>query len=164
AQRIIDMFYPLPNQEPLSNGFGVFQQFIPKSRNRERADLRIDHEFSATDSTFFRASYQNRNPSAFLFEAGSALTNLPVEQQSVATASAIAGWTRIFSSSVVNELRAGYNYDRARRQSTFVAADVNAQLGLESEPSLAADARGFPAFLFTGANRPLNIADRARNA
>jgi hypothetical protein len=164
AQRIMAMFYPSPNQQPLANGFGVFQQFVPKSRNRERADLRLDHEFSPRDSSFFRASYQNRDPAAFLFEGGGALTNLPIEQQSITTGSAIAGWTRILSAAAVNEFRVGYNYDRARRQSTFIASQVNAELGLQNEPSLAADARGFPAFLFSGANRPLNIADRARNA
>ena len=45
---------------------------------------------------------------------------------------------------VVNEFRAGYNYDNSGRESTFLAADVTAQLGIENAPSLGADRRGFP--------------------
>ena len=80
------------------------------------------------------------------------------------TASVIGGWTKIFSPTIVNEFRAGYNYDNSRRESTFLAADVARQLGIENAPSLSADRRGFPSFQFTaGTNRPTNIADAARN-
>lgn len=165
ALRIINRFYPLPNQPNLSSGLGIFQEFIPATRNRQRADLRIDHEASSRDSIFARASFQNRNPSNLTFEGGGALTNLPLLQRSIKTASGIVGWTRIWSSTVVNEFRAGYNFDESRRQSNFLAADVNADLGLENEPSLLAEARGYPSFRFTGgASRPTNIVDAGRNA
>ena len=57
---------------------------------------------------------------------------------------------------MVNEFRAGYNYDNSRRESNFRAGDVSAQLGIEMTPGLA-DLRGFPSFTFSGANRPANI-------
>ena len=41
---------------------GVYQQFVPETRNRHRADLRIDHEAASKDSLFLRASYQHRDP------------------------------------------------------------------------------------------------------
>ena len=76
----------------------------------------------------------------------------------------IGGWTKIFAPTIVNEFRAGYNYDNSKRQSTFQAADVTAQLGIENAPSLSADRLGFPSFQFTaGTNRPTNIADAGRN-
>ena len=59
----MDFFYPLPNQGTLATGMGVYQQFVPETRNRQRADLRIDHEASKNDSIFLRASYQYRDPS-----------------------------------------------------------------------------------------------------
>ncbi|PYQ05010.1 MAG: hypothetical protein DMF82_09400, partial [Acidobacteria bacterium] len=34
ARKIMDFFYPLPNRAPLSSGIGRFQQFVPKTRNR----------------------------------------------------------------------------------------------------------------------------------
>ena len=126
ARAIMDFFYPLPNQGTLANGYGVFQQFVPKTRDRHRADLRLDHEAGSNDSLFLRGSYQHRNPNSITFEAGNALTNLPILNATLNTASVIGGWTKIFSPTVVNEFRAGYNYDNSRRESTFLAADVAA--------------------------------------
>jgi len=164
ARAIMDFFYPLPNQGTLSNGYGVFQQFVPETRHRHRADLRLDHEATKNDSLFVRTSYQNRNPNSITFEGGGALTNLPILNTELNTASVIGGWTKILSPTIVNEFRAGYNYDNSRRESTFLAADVASRLGIENAPSLGADRRGFPSFQFTaGANRPTNIADAARN-
>ncbi len=67
---------------------------------------------------------------------------------------------------MVNEFRAGYNYDNSKRQSTFTAADVASQLGLENAPSLGHDRLGFPSFQFTGPTSrpvPTSIADAQRN-
>jgi hypothetical protein len=164
AKAIMDFFYPLPNQGTLASGYGVFQQFVPKTRERQRGDLRIDHEAGTNDSLFLRGSYQHRNPNGITFEAGPAFTNLPTLNTKLNTASVIGGWTKIFSPTVVNEFRAGYNYDNSARESTFLAADVAARLGIENAPSLGPDRRGFPQFQFTaGTNRPTNITDAARN-
>jgi hypothetical protein len=166
AKKIMDFFYPLPNRGTLSSGIGRFQQFVPKTRNRNRADLRLDHEGTDKDSMFLRGSYQHFDPNAITFEGGgptAGLTNLPVLNRKLDTASGIAGWTKIFSPTVVNEFRAGYNYDKSSRQSTFINADVTAQLGLENPPNISPGRRGLPSFQFTaGANRPVNINDQGR--
>jgi hypothetical protein len=166
AQAINDFFYPLPNQGTLSSGMGVYQQFVTGTRNRHRADLRIDHEASKNDSLFIRGSFQHRDPSAIEFEAGRALTNVGIKTRTLDTVSAIAGWTKILSSTVVNEFRIGYNYDNSKRQSTYNVQQVNAQLGLETAPSVGPDRVGFPRFEFSGgssANRPTNISDDNTN-
>jgi hypothetical protein len=164
ARAIMDFFYPLPNQGTMANGYGVFQQFVPKTRERQRSDLRLDHELSNDDSLFLRGSYQHRNPNNIIFEAGNALTNLPNLNTKLNTASLIGGWTKILSSTLVNEFRAGYNYDNSERASTFTAADLTSRLGIENAPSLGPDRRGFPQFQFTaGTNRPTNISDAGRN-
>ncbi|HEY8150942.1 MAG TPA: carboxypeptidase-like regulatory domain-containing protein [Vicinamibacteria bacterium] len=163
ATAIMNFFYPLPNRGTQANGYGIYQQFVPKTRNRNRADLRFDHEASKNDSIFLRGSYQHFDPNAITFEAGNALTNMPTLDRKLNTASAIAGWTRIFSSTLVNEFRVGYNFDKTSRQSTFINAEVARQLGLETPPSMPADRRGFPSIQFTtGANRPTNIVDAGR--
>ena len=167
ARAILDFFYPLPNQGTLSTGMGVYQQFLPETRNRQRADLRIDHEASKNDSIFLRGSFQHRDPNSIQFEGGNALTNLGIRDTKLDTYSAIAGWTRILSSTVVNELRVGYNYDNSERQSTYNVHDVNAELGLENAPSVGTERVGFPRFEFTGgssASRPTNINDGGINA
>ncbi len=167
ATAIMNFFYPLPNRGTLSNGYGVFQQFVPKTRNRNRADVRLDHEATKNDSIFLRGSYQHFDPNTITFEGGgasAAFTNLPILDRKLNTASAVGGWTKIFSSTVVNEFRAGYNFDKTARQSTFINAEVARQLGLELPPSMPADRRGFPTFQFTaGSNRPTNIADTGRS-
>ena len=167
ARNINDFFYPLPNQGLLASGFGVFQQFVPETRQRHRADLRIDHELSKDDSIFLRGSYQHRSPNAIQFEGGNALTNLGIRNTNLDTATVIGGWTRMFSSTVVNEFRAGYNYDKTFRQSNYNVHDVDATLGIENPPSIGPDRVGYSRFEFTGGSstsRPINITDGGFNA
>ena len=139
----------------------------PETANRQRADLRIDHEATSKDSLFLRASYQRRDPSGISFEAGNGLTNLGIQDRTLDTATAVAGWTKIFSNTVVNEFRVGYNYDNSVRQSQYNVQQVNAQLGLETAPSVDASRVGYPSFSFSGgsaASRPVNITDGGFNA
>jgi hypothetical protein len=172
AKNVLDFFYPLPNQGTLASGMGVFQQFVPETQNRNRADLRIDHEASKNDSLFLRGSYQHRDPNAVQFNGGTRLTNLGIRNTVLNTATVIAGWTRIFSSTVVNEFRAGYNSDRKQQQSTYNVQQVNAQLGLENLDFITPERAGFPNFTLQGGSsstRPTNIdaggiaADRTVN-
>ena len=68
----MDFFYPLPNQGTMANGYGVYQQFVHQTRDRQRGDIRIDYEPSSNDSVFARGSFQHRNPNNIIFEAGNA--------------------------------------------------------------------------------------------
>jgi hypothetical protein len=168
AQSILNYYYPLPNAGTLSSGMGVYQQFVPETRNRHRADLRIDHEASKNDSLFLRASYQYRNPNSIQFEAnGNALTNLGIRNTQLNTATGVVGWTKILSPAMVNEFRIGYNYDKSNQQSHYTVADVNAAIGLETAPSLKPGQVGFPSIVFQGGSsstRPSTVADRGRYA
>ena len=164
ARAVMDFFYPLPNQGTMANGYGVYQQFVPQTRDRQRGDIRIDYEPRTNDSVFARGSYQHRNPNNIIFEAGNAFTNLPVLNTTLNTAAVIGGWTRIIAPTVVNEFRAGYNYDNSARESTFLASDVTAQLGIENAPSLGADRRGLPVVPVHGGNEPADQHRRCRHA
>jgi hypothetical protein len=168
ARKILDFFYPLPNQGTLSSGMGVFQQFVPQTTNRSRADLRIDHEATKNDSIFLRAGFQMRDPASIQFETGNnALTNLGIRDTNLKTGSGVLGWTKILSNTIVNELRVGYNYDKSERQSHYNVHEVDAALGLENPPSVGPERVGFPSFNFTGgaaASRPINVTDGSFNA
>src|SRR5438128_1478258 len=168
TRRIVDFFYPLPNRPNLAaGGYGAYRQILPLSRERDRADGRVDHELTARDSIFTRFSWQGRNPDAFTFEStggngGGGLTNLGLlDRQSKAITLAV-GWTRIWSGNLVNEFRGGYTADTRNRRSRFIAGSVASQFGLEV-PALAAQAPGFPSFLFSGGNRPSDIRDQRQN-
>jgi hypothetical protein len=168
AQRMLDWYYPLPNAGSLATGMGVYQEFVPHTRRRHRADLRIDHEASVNDSLFLRGSYQNRSPQNIQFESGNSnFPNLGIRNTELNTATMIAGWTKILSPTMVNEFRVGYNYEKSERQSHYTVGEVNALLGLETAPSLTADRLGFPSLNFAGgsaASRPTNVTDGSRNA
>jgi outer membrane receptor protein involved in Fe transport len=167
AQRILNYYYPLPNAGTLSSGMGVFQQFVPVTRDRHRGDLRIDHEASSKDQLFLRASYQYRNPNSIQFEAGNALTNLGIRNTHLNTATAVAGWTKILSPTMVNEFRIGYNYDKNQQQSNYLVSEANAAMGLETAPSLKTGQVGFPTISFSGGSsstRPSTVQDRGRYA
>ena len=169
ARRILDFFYPLPNQANLAaGGYGAYRQILPQNRERDRADVRVDHELSGRDSLFARVSWQRRDPDAFTFEStggngGAGLTNLGLlDRQSKATTLA-AGWTRIWSGTLVNEFRGGYSTDTRNRKSHFVAGDAGASSG-SSRRRWRPRSPGFPSFLFSGANRPSDIRDQRQNA
>jgi hypothetical protein len=168
ARRILDFFYPLPNQAATSNGgYGTYRQILPLTRQRDRADARIDHELTGQDSLFVRTSWQHRNPDAFTFEStggngGAGLTNLGLLDRKSKAVTVATGWTRIWSGRVVNEFRGGYSLDDRHRKSRFVAGEVGSSFGIQV-PSLAVQNPGFPQFLFSAPNRPSDIRDQRQN-
>ncbi|BCS31650.1 hypothetical protein TBR22_A08530 [Luteitalea sp. TBR-22] len=167
ALQIMRTFYPAPNQSTLGNGYGTYRQIVPLERTRDRADFRLDHELTSNDSLFGRFSWQRRDPDAFTFEStggngGGGLTNLGTLDRQSRAITVATGWTRTFSSSIVNEFRTGYSGDIRNRRSRYVAGEVGASLGIEV-PTLAQAVPGFPQFIFAGANRPSDIRDQRQN-
>jgi hypothetical protein len=168
ARRIMDFFYPLPNQpNTVTGGYGAYRQILALDRGRDRADVRVDHELSGRDSLFARVSWQNRDPDAFTFEStggngGAGLTNLGLLDRKSMASTLAFGWTRVWSGTLVNEFRGGYSADTRNRKSRFVAGDLGSTLGIQVPP-LATDAPGFPSFLFSGANRPSDLRDQRQN-
>jgi hypothetical protein len=169
SRRIVDFFYPLPNQANLAaGGYGTYREILPLSRNRDRADGRVDHELTSSDSIFTRVSWQRRDPDAFTFEStggngGAGLTNLGLLDRKSKAITLATGWTRIWSGALINEFRGGYSTDTRNRRSHFTAGTLGSQLGLEVPP-LAMEVPGFPSFLLSGANRPSDIRDQRQNA
>ncbi|MEQ1757228.1 MAG: TonB-dependent receptor [Vicinamibacterales bacterium] len=161
AKRMLDLFYPSANLTPLSNGVGRSQQFVNLRTERDRGDLRVDHELSSRDSLVARGSWQGTDPGTTFEDAR--FPNLGVFDRRLESRTVTGAWTRQLSSRAVNELRTGYVTDRSNRRSTFVAADVAANLGLEI-PTTGLGRRGYPAFTFQGSNAIRGIADNSANA
>ena len=144
SKNIMNFFYPLPTRDIQASGMGTFQQYVPVPRKRERFDLRLDHEAGASNQFFGRFSYQYRDPTRYEFEAGKALTNLPLWQSSLNTYAAVGGWTSILSNRLVNEMRVGNKPDGDSRKSNYLATTMAAQMGFEAAPSIGPDIPGFP--------------------
>jgi hypothetical protein len=161
AQKVLDFFYPHANRSALASGLGRAQLFDNLTTLRNRWDARIDHELSANNSVFVRASGQQRDPGTAFELAG--FSNLGVQDRRLSSKTVTGSWTSILGGSVFNELRAGYNQDRVNRKSQYDAASVASQLGLQY-PDTSAGRRGFPAFTFQGTNAIRSIADPSQNA
>jgi hypothetical protein len=161
AQKILNFFYPHANVAPLASGLGRAQLFDNLDTTRNRWDARVDHELSTNHSLFVRVSDQRRDPGTSFESAG--FPNLGVQDRRLSSTTVTGSWTAILGGSVFNELRAGYNADRANRKSQYEAQTVATQLGLQY-PGQVQGLRGFPAFAFQGTNAIRSIADPSQNA
>ena len=102
---------PLPNQSGANN-------FISQPNITDNADrllARFDMHFSPTDSVFARYIYSNRHrdiPGLFTGVVDGTSTSA-FGNQKIKTNGVVAGWTRIFSPTVVNELRFSWSQSKS---------------------------------------------------
>jgi len=99
--------YPLPNQ-PSTEADGVKYNYLPpavKSLQRnDQGDVKMDYRISNTDSVFGRVSIGRAN-------SGPRGTSIPTTFPSVQDfpfTSAMADWTHVFSSNIINDFRGGF--------------------------------------------------------
>ncbi|AFL87469.1 outer membrane receptor for ferrienterochelin and colicins [Terriglobus roseus DSM 18391] len=99
--------YPLPNQ-PSTEADGVKFNYLPpavKSLARnDQGDVKIDYRIGQNDSIFARVSIGRANSGP---RGTSIATQFPTVQDFPFT-SAMADWTHVFSSSIVNDFRGGF--------------------------------------------------------
>jgi hypothetical protein len=134
ASRLLALF-PDPNVP----GTGFFNNnFISNgilNNDVDQFDIRVDHRIGAgSDSVFARYSFQNTKR-----------IEPPVLEDPVASGdfssdilnrgqSAVAGWSRVFGSTVFNELRGSFNKVRSDVLHLAFGQDVNAQYGIRGVP------------------------------
>ena len=106
AQNFVNL-YPNPNQDGLKNNYLV----NPSSTNTiNQGDVRLDHEFSPDNRVFLRLSLSKGNrflepPLPGLANGGDYGTGTSDSK----TWGAALGFTHVFSPTMVNELRVGFN-------------------------------------------------------
>ena len=106
AQNFVNL-YPNPNQDGLKNNYLV----NPSSTNTiNQGDVRLDHQFSPDNRVFLRLSLSKGNrflepPLPGLANGGDYGTGTSDSK----TWGAALGFTHVFSSTTVNELRVGFN-------------------------------------------------------
>ena len=117
-------FYPTPNLTPGAGSTINFQQSQGAPRNKDQFILRMDFTESTNSQWFGRYSWNDENQlnEGLLLNGNKVLTN--VEQY-------VGSNVRVFSPSVVNEARFGYNrfFNSAGRQLAF-QRDVVTELGI----------------------------------
>lgn len=134
AARLLDL-YPMPNVP----GAGFFNNnFISNgilNNNVDQFDVRVDHSIGGgSDHLFARYSFQNTD------RVEPPLLDDPVASGDFASTilnrgqSAVGGWSRVFGSSLFNELRVSYNKVRSDVVHPAFGIDANTTYGIKGVP------------------------------
>ena len=132
SQKLGAIYFPYPNYGPPTLEAGNFRDLPRPGVNGvtifDKADARIDHNFSVRNAVFGRFSYSRMPLNAYVKNAVQPLGH----RISLRTAnSAVLSWTHTFTTDLLNELRAGYTRDRNLIQSGVVGSDILQQTGLQ---------------------------------
>jgi hypothetical protein len=131
--------YPLPNN-PGTGAIGLINNYLGSSANflnNDQADAKIDYQFTDNDRLSGRFSIGR-------YRTGGAQTVLPtllVGGTEGPTTTSVVTWTKTFSPTVVNELRAGYSRivisDVVTDPSGILGANGNQLLGIPGGQPIA---------------------------
>jgi hypothetical protein len=149
AIKLLNLF-PAPNLPGLFNNYASNPVL---SNNADQFDVRIDHNISAKDSIFGRVSYVDNPtfiPGPFTGIAdGGSFSSGDQEARSVNT---VVSETHMFSPTLINEARAGYNRISASRlQPNANTAGIPAQFGIQGIPQGDSNG-GLGSIFITGLN------------
>ena len=147
SKGVQDFFFPVPNfgaaglqsanwrgQFPGNTGFTHFDD----------TGGRVDHNFRNGDRIYGRVNWR-RLP---LTAREQTLPPVGQRDQLRSSASAVASWTHLFSSSVLNEVRTGFTRQRNFYQPSLVGSDIIKQLGIQGVTTTGI--HNVPAFNITG--------------
>jgi hypothetical protein len=142
--------YPAPNLPGLFNNYAA----NPVLRNNaDQFDVRVDHNFSQKDNIFGRVSYVDNptfipGPFSGIADGGS-FSSGDQEARSINT---VVSETHLFSATLINEARAGYNRISASRlQPNANTTGIPAQFGIPGVPQGNSNG-GLGSLFITGLN------------
>jgi outer membrane receptor protein involved in Fe transport len=141
-------FYPAPNAPGVNN----LASYAVAPNNFDSMILKFDQRLTDKDSLVFR--FTNRwsfsgNPYKDASATGSNNTGLFGENTNAHVVLVGLTYTRLFTPTLINELRLGYTRNNSRQEGAFAGTNYNAKFGLPistSDPSLL----GFPLLYPTG--------------
>jgi len=142
-------FFPVPNRtdRALTNGEYnyLFQESVERPRNRH--DGRIDHRLSDRDAYYMRFGWSQQDHRGYAVPAGSSNWGLIAQHYLQIDRTLTGTYTRLFGSSVVNELSVGSRYN----------TEDGSPLSDEGLRRINRDAVGFTVPQFYPQNNPLNV-------
>jgi len=142
--------YPAPTNSQVFNNYAA----NPVSSNTsDQFDVRVDHTFSEKDNIFGRFSYID-NPSFIPGPFGGIADggSFSAGNQTAKSLNAVLSETHVFSTSLVNEVRAGYSRLRATRlQPNANTMGIPAQYRIPGVPQIASNG-GLGALIIAGLN------------
>ncbi len=152
AQRLAALY---PAAGPFNNGNNFLANPVLKE-SRTNFDARVDQKFSDADSIFFRFSYEDQPstiPGTFPGVADGGGFFSGVEENSYR--SFATSWTHIFTPTLINEFRLGYNRINSQR------AQLNADKNISGDPAFNVNFPGVPFSAGIGGLPQLGFSDVA---
>ncbi|MGA2429444.1 MAG: TonB-dependent receptor [Candidatus Acidiferrum sp.] len=149
AIKLLNLF-PAPNLPGLFNNYASNPVL---SNNADQFDVRIDHNISQKDSIFGRVSYVDNptfipGPFTGIADGGSFSSG----DQEARSLNIVVSETHMFSPTLINEARAGYNRIAAQRlQPNADTAGIPAQFGIQGIPQGDSNG-GLGSIFITGLN------------
>jgi hypothetical protein len=144
--------FPLPNSGPSNSIANNYVQNFPTPISSNQADLRLDRQISAKQTTFARLTYKKRAVQVAPVNGGavngSALLG-PFSQPEVDFGLTIAH-NYVISPTLVNEVRGGYNGANSSTTFGISASQIVSELGLTGLPQPYPDGNAVPNFSITG--------------
>ena len=141
--------YPLPTSAGTANNFS---RTFNEVDNQDQWDARIDHKFASNrDQAFGRLSYfRDRFLPVTPLPDGSGITSGTLGPQDTTAWAFASNYQHVFSSNVLNELRAGDTRRIVGRTAAQLATSAGAALGIPGIPSNAWFPDTLPTFLISG--------------
>jgi hypothetical protein len=147
----LSAFYPLPNTNRSGSNFLVDPA---RKETRNNFDIRVDHKISSKDDAFARFSYEDQPsiipaPFSNLLDGGGFFDG--IEDNSYR--SQALSETHVFSPTLVNEFRAGYNRINAHR------FQLNFDKNIAGDPSYGINYPGIPFNSINGGLPEIDFGD-----
>jgi hypothetical protein len=129
--KLVDLYFPKSSLSAPVDSLGRLVSFAQNVNQRSTRDLvtaRIDHDFSANDKFYAVYNFQN-SPGRSGAVAGAAFPAFGLRENQQTNHTLSLTYSRVFSQSVVNELRGGFNRQKLYRHAPQKLREVLTSIG-----------------------------------
>ncbi|MBA2705213.1 MAG: carboxypeptidase regulatory-like domain-containing protein [Blastocatellia bacterium] len=161
--RFVNLYYPKSSLSAPVDSLGRLSSFAQNVNQRTVRDLvtaRVDHDFSANDKFYAVYNFQDSSGPAGAV-AGGAYPAFGLRENQQTNHTLSLTYTRIFSQSVVNELRGGFNRQKLYRHAPHTLREILTSIGFSAGEITAYGAVVGPAALDTFGQPELRITNLA---
>jgi hypothetical protein len=157
--------YPQPTSVGTANNY---RRTAPEINDQNQWAVRIDHRFSSTDSLFGRlTNVRDRFLPVTPLPEGSGVTSGTLGPQRTVSSAFASNYQRIFSSTLLNDLRVGDTRRHVTRTAAQLATTAGHALSIPGIPAIAQFPKTLPTFLISGYQQlgsPMNTASDFRTS
>jgi Carboxypeptidase regulatory-like domain/TonB dependent receptor len=161
--KFIDLYYPKSSLSAPVDTLGrlvSFAQNVTQRTTRDLVTARVDHDFSADDKFFAVYNFQGSDGESGAV-AGGQYPAFGLRQNDQTNHTLSLNYTRVFSQSVVNELRGGFNRQKLFRRAPQTLSEFLSSIGFSAGDISSYGAIVGPAALETHGQTELRITNFA---